>query len=418
MTLYCARHLLPIDSPGIEDGALLVGNGRIIAVGLRSELAAEYPAATIVDFGDAVILPPLVNAHTHLELTDFPGWSAAAGEGAQGDFVDWILNLVRVRLTVDAAAARASLQNGLQQSLAAGTGAIGDILTTLDLAAAYVDTPLAGRVFIEVLGIDPTAVAARLAVISEFLATPPAPSLAWGLSPHAPYTLSRETYGMAREFARELGLPLATHRAESVWERGFLTNGSGILQRLHTSVGWSLPPDPPLFGLDGGLVVHGVHLNDAEIALVAHSGSPVVLCPRSNSAFDDARAPLAALHRAGVPLAIGTDSRASSPSLSVWDELAFARTWFAGTLEPEQWLRIATIGGAKALGVDARIGSLAGGLPASFQIVATPTAATKATLTEALCSAGSDIEVQALFLAGENVLPHPSALPIMSPPVS
>ena len=418
MILYCARHLLPIDSPGIEDGALLVDGRRVIAVGLRRDLAAAHPGIQIVDFGDAVILPPLVNAHTHLELTDFPDWSAAVGEGGDGDFADWILNLVRVRRTVGVDAARLSLQNGLRQSLSAGTGAIGDILTTLDLTEAYRGSPLAGRVFVEVLGIDPSAVATRLAAISGHLSAPPTPSLGWGLSPHAPYTLNRDTFAQALKFADERRLPLATHWAETAGERGFLSGGPGILQRLYTTVGWPLPPDPPAVGQSSGLVVHGVHLRSDEIDALARAGSTVILCPRSNSAFGDARAPVAALRQAGVPLAIGTDSRASCPSLSVWDELAFARTWFSGTLDPDEWLAIATSGGSKALGMEGRMGRLAIGHPADFQVVALPPEATSANLSEALCSAGSGIELRALCLAGENVLPLPSALPIMTPPVS
>lgn len=403
--LFRARYLLPIGAPVIEGGALLVENDRIVAVGPQHELAAAHPGAAAVDFGEAVILPPLVNAHTHLELTDFPQWAEAAGETAEpAGFVDWVLRLVRVRRTVGDDAVTASLGHGLWQSKAAGTGAVGDILTTLAAADAYASRSLAGRVFAEVLGVDAERVAARLDEIAGRLGNPPAPLLAWGLSPHAPYTLNRETLGQTVAFAAAHRLPLAMHWAETAEESKFLSTGEGEFERLYAAAGWArLRPAasagervPP-----GALLIHGVHLDTPGIEAVAKAGAGVVLCPRSNSRFGADRAPLAALRRAGVALALGTDSRASSPSLSVWDELAFAREWFAGVLDPAAWLEIATAGGAAALGLDRRMGRLATGADASFQVIAVPDGATTATLAEALCAEGRRTLPQALFLRGE-----------------
>lgn len=412
MKIYSARYLLPIGAPLVEDGALLVENDRILAVGAYRELAAAHPGLAAVDFGEAVVLPPLVNAHTHLELTDFPLWAEAAGEAtAPADFVDWILRLVRVRRTVGEDAVRASLCHGLWQSLAAGTGAVGDILTTLTVAGVYARRPLAGRVFAEVLGVDDERVAARLAEIAGRLGSPPGPELSWGLSPHAPYTLNAATFAKSLAFAGEHRLPLAVHWAETAEEVAFLADGRGGLERLYAVAGWKLPANPPApsafaaspaaVGGGGGLLIHGAHLREDEIDGVARAGLSVVLCPRSNNCFGAARAPLKALRRAGVPLALGTDSRASSPSLSIWDELAFARTWFAGDLDPVSWLEIATAGGAAALGLSGRMGRLAPGLEASFQVIGVPDGAMPATLIEALCAEGHRTPPQALLLKGK-----------------
>jgi cytosine/adenosine deaminase-related metal-dependent hydrolase len=419
--LYRSRFLLPIGAPPLEDGALLVAAGRMLAVGPYAELAAAHPRAAVVDFGEAVILPPLVNAHTHLELTGYPVWAAAAdaAEPTPGDFVDWILQLVRVRRNVPVAAVRAALATGLQESLAAGTGAVGDILTILAAADAYAASPLRGRVFCEVLGVDAAPVALRLAEIGALLDAPPGRWLSWGISPHAPYTLNRETFSQVHGFADRHRLPLACHWAETGAEVEFLTRLAGPLAtRLYPAAGWSPPALPPGLAIPlrpaaaGGLLIHGVHADAPAIAAVAASGHGLVLCPRSNSRFGAARAPVATYRRAGVVLALGTDSRASSPSLSVWEELAFARSWFSGALDPQSWLEIATLGGASLLGLADRFGRLQPGGEASFQVVAVPSGAVAANLAEALCAAGTEIAVKALVLGGENVLP-----PGLRPPI-
>lgn len=414
MRIFAARHLLPIAAPPVDDGALLIEDSRILAVGTRRELAAAHPRAAVVDCGEAVILPPLVNAHTHLELTCFPDWVELAGAAPPPDgFVDWILHLVQVRRTVGDLAVRSSLFEGLCRSLAAGTGAVGDILTTLAARPAYRQCRMRGRVFAEVLGVDGARVAARLEEIGRHLRCAPDPGLGWGLSPHAPYTLTEATLAGTLDFAAANRLPVAMHWGETAEEVDFLTRGCGPLaERLYPTAGWPLPSAPAGFcgqalaGLPAGsLLVHGVHATDETIGAIAASGLGVVLCPRSNSRFGAARAPVAAYHRAGVPLALGTDSMASSPSLSVWEELAFARHWFAGALEPAAWLEVATAGGAAALGLGGVLGRLAPGLEASFQVVALPAGSAAPTLAEALCAGGREIAVQALFLAGENVLP-------------
>lgn len=415
-TLFTARYLLPITAPPIEDGALLVADGKIQAVGTRSLLAAEHAGAVKVDFGDAVLLPSMVNAHTHLELTDFSIWADKTGIVPSGEtFVDWILHLVRMRREIDIDQLQRSLTRGVEASLAAGVGAVGDILTSYDLAATYRHCPLRGRVFCEVLGRDPQAVAARLASLKTLLAAPPSPMLTWGISPHAPYTLARVTAVQIAEFAAQNALALAMHLAETDEEVAFLEESAGpIAEMLYTVAGWQVTAGdggqrPVAWANDSGclspgnLVVHGVHVNASEVELLARLGCSVALCPRSNSLFGEARAPLAVYRSAGINLALGTDSRASSSSLSIWGELAFAREWFAGILSPAEWLEIATLGGARALDLENGCGSLEGQKQADFQVVPVPDGAQLASLEEALCSQGDWMSVQALYLSGAQV---------------
>ncbi len=419
-TLYRARFLLPISSSPIEDGGVLVKYGFIRAVGDYHDLAAAHPGATVVDFGEAILLPPMVNAHTHLELSCFDQWATSANEPvAPTSFVDWILWLVRVRKSVTEQQLHDSLVVGLQASMLAGTGAVGDILTTLSCAPAYQSSPLRGRVFTEVLGHDSSVVAKRLAAIKALVQNPPALSLDWGLSPHAPYSLSAEVTDQLFVYARHLSLQCSMHLAESTDETHFLQDGSGdIAERLYVSANWNPTSSPPL-GCSpvsalcqqgrlrpGDLVVHGVQADAADIDLLKQTGCFVALCPRSNATLNVGKAPVAAYLKAGVPLALGTDSLASSQSLSIWDEMSFAVDWFSDEARPCDWLEMATLGGAKALGLQENMGQLAAGLEASFQVVTLPEMPRIDELEEALCRCGSDVKVSHLYLAAENVLPE------------
>ena len=417
-TLYRARYVLPIISSLVEDGAVLVESGLIRAVGYYRDLAETHPEAVLVDFGESVLLPPMVNAHAHLELTAFSDWAAAAGEPlAPQNFVDWILWLVRIRMDVGEDQLKASLEAGLKASLLAGTGAIGDIFTSLNAVEAYLESPLYGQVFAEVLGHDLDLIEARLLSIKSLTVKPPAKNLGWGLSPHATYTLSASATDLVFAFAKEFALRCTIHLAESEPESQFLRDGTGaIADKLFSTAKWdpllSQPPGcSPVRSLcsegrlkEGDLIVHGVHVNPADVAMLKQRGCSVALCPRSNAALNVGKAPVTDYLNAGIPLALGTDSLASSDSLSLWDELAFAVEWFAETAEPRDWLEIATLGGAKALGIEKRMGQLAPGQEASFQVVTLPSLPQVDALEETLCASGNDVNVTHLYLAGENVL--------------
>jgi cytosine/adenosine deaminase-related metal-dependent hydrolase len=418
--IYRARYLMPILAPPIEDGVLLVENGLIRVVGSLREVTKAHRGVAVVDCGDAVLLPPMVNAHTHLELSSFAAWAAAAGlPDAPQDFVDWILWLLRVRKSVSAEQLCDSLACGLKASLLAGTGAVGDILSTLGAAPIYRQSPLRGRVFAEVLGHDLTAITKRLAAIDDLVQAPPSEDLSWGLSPHAPYTLSSAAADLVFAFAAGKSLQSSSHLAESAEETAFLHNSSGaIAEKLYAVAKWhpaldQAPGCSPVRAFNrqgrlktGDLVVHGVRVNPADIDLLKGAGCSVALCPRSNAALEVGKAPVAAYLKAGVPLALGTDSLASCASLSLWDELAFARSWFSGAASPREWLKIATYGGAQALGLQARMGQLSPNSEASFQLITLPALPALGELEEALCCSAACVKVTHLYLNARNVLPE------------
>ena len=402
--LLHARYLLPCaGAPVIEEGAVLFEGERITAVGSFPTL--RHHAATVIDYGDAVILPPLVNAHCHLELSHFPQWAIACNEStAPASFVGWIRRLIRVRRQVGIESYPAAVTAGIQQLLAAGTGAVGDILTSPGALDPLLASPLYGRIFFETIGLDEERFAPALeaAVASaRSLAFP----LRGGLSPHATYTVS------ARHLQRAIaaGLPLAIHCAESAEESLFLQQGRGaIADELYTAAGWSLPERAP--GLSPvawlathgvlspqTLLIHGVQVDASDVACIAGSGASVVLCPRSNARLGVGTAPVGLYKQAGVPLALGTDSLASNDSLSLWDELAFARSVYP-EFSPDELLAIATRGGAQALGLAQELGELTVGSGAHLQVLSAATLPSAAELAEWLCRA--EHRVTALWLAG------------------
>jgi len=416
-SLYHAKYLLPISSPPIENGALLVREGRILAVGDLKTLQKATPEAKRIDFGDGVLLPPLVNAHTHLELTHYPSWSRQTGRD-QGpeDFVGWAERLIDIKRQQDQDALRRSLQDGLRQSLLAGTGAVGDILSQHHLAAAYSGTPLLGRVYLEVLGVDPVFVEQRLQSIERHLEALPGGTRR-GVSPHSPYTLSREMLDRVLNFSDLRRLPVSIHLAESQAETDFFREGTGaISERLYPYVGWKnhrpvarrLSPVAYLNRMKGlnpnTLVVHGVQVDAEDVGLLARAGATVVICPRSNAKLGVGLPPVKLYCQSGIPLALGTDSLASCDSLSVWDELRFAWENFSALLEPSELLCSATRHGAAALGLAGELGCLEKDRVAHFQVVELPAAPALEELAEALCAAGSLGRVRQLYLNGKQVL--------------
>ncbi len=417
MTLYLARYLLPISAPPIEDGALLLNQDRIAAVGRRAELLPGF-VGEVVDFGDAALLPPLVNAHTHLELSHFSLWAAAADKShAPASFVDWLLYLIDIKrgLTEDELAA--SLQDGLRQCLRFGTGAVGDILSTASLSPHYAASPLYGRIYFELLGVDQAVWQGALLRAEAELGKDDFARLQPGLAPHAPYSLSSEALAVIFATARRQNWPLTTHLAESPQESELVERGAGeLLERLYPAVGWkdyrpAAANCSPTAYLDrfGGLqpdnlLVHGVQVNEADCRLLADRAVTVALCPRSNERLGVGCAPVADYRAAGVKLALGTDSLASNDSLSLWDELAAARRCYGAQLSPTELLAMATRNGAEALGLKGEMGTLQAGYGAHFQLLPLRDPPRLAELEEFLCSCGCDTVPSALYLNGRERL--------------
>lgn len=376
VTIFRARHVFPVSGDPLANGAVVVADGSILDVGPCAAIQARYPNARLVDLGDQALLPAAINAHTHLELTHHAG--AVPGGLA---FVDWIVALVRVSRQRTLDDFRAASMDGVRMLLDSGTAAVGEICTHGQSVEPLVESGLRGVVYYELLGVDQ-------AQADELLARGQRQLAAWreryagtllrfGLSLHTPYTVSARLFEIASDWCRAEGVPLCIHAAESPAESRWLASGDGpIADTIYSGAGW--PHDPatapgcsPVAYLDRlgaleahPLLVHGVRVDSTDLGVLAEKDIAVAHCPRSNDWLGCGRLPYGAYRSAGVRLALGTDSLASSPSLSLWDEAvaAYTRHREAGDdARPDELLRHATLDGAVALGVDDELGSLDAG---------------------------------------------------------
>ena len=370
--LVSAPWVFPIIIPALAEGAVVLdADDRIVAVGTRADLRRQFPHIP-EERGEGALLPGLVNAHTHLELSVLSG-RVPGGAG----LVPWAMQVGRegmrfqVEQKYDAAARAALAVHGF------GTAAVGDVGNSLLAVSEIGSAELRGLFFHELLGSRDVATGDALADAEderqEFLGQEDWPAgLGYVPAPHAPYSADPELLRRIFAAAAAAGQPTTIHAAEDADEVRLLRDGTGrwaeILARMGVPAGSRSPGSGPVaylasLGAFAGprppLLVHMVHASAEDVALTLQHGASVVLCPRSNLHIGGQLADVPALLAAGVRLALGTDSLASAPDLSLWGEMAVLAQRFAH-IAPETWLDAATRGGARALGLD-HLGTLAPG---------------------------------------------------------
>jgi cytosine/adenosine deaminase-related metal-dependent hydrolase len=382
MQIVAASYLLPMQGPVITGGAMAFDNGQIIALGTRAEMTALF-AAPVTDYPGCVIMPGLVNAHTHLALTHFPAWKLRKGlDYLPRTYVDWVIQVIKIARGLTIEEKVLSLQEGIEKSLEAGTTAIGEIVTDFSLIGNYATTPMRGRLLLEVIGQDQLRGASQVENLLQLIAQFPVGRFAPGISPHTPHTVADQILTSLSTAAEKLQIPLVVHLAESAEELLFAHDSTGtIASLLYPFVGWEqyIPhsrhttPTAHLATLGllkpGTVAVHGVHLTPSDAELLRQHGVGVILCPRSNERLNVGKAPIHLYKKLGIKLALGTDSLASNDSLSLWDELRALQDLFPGAFTPEEALTLATFAGAELLGIAHEAGSLKAGKSADFLVV-------------------------------------------------
>ncbi len=378
MTHFFADWVVPIAGAAIRDGWVAVDGGRIVAVGRRRS-AGEV--ADPRELGRVALLPGLVNAHTHLELSYLRGAVPPAGS-----FTAWVAQVMaRRRAFPDAAdpVILAAAEQGIADARAAGTAVVGDISNTLVTVPLLERAGVAARVFHELLKFNPDDPSALVRAARQRLdALGPLACVRVGLAPHAPYSVAPLLFRALRADLDEHPFERSSvHVAESAEEVAFIRAGDGpwrgILERLGVwDPAWVPPATTPVGYLaDAGfldgrvLAVHGVQCTGADLSRLARLGTTLVTCPRSNRWVGAGSPPIDAFYASGAPVAFGTDSLASVDDLNVFAELAEARR-LAPAVAAARLLESATLTGARALGFEAEYGSIEPGKRAALIAVA------------------------------------------------
>ncbi len=355
--MISASWVLPLDGPPIENGFVRWADGRIAEVG-EGRAERHYP--------DAVILPGFVNAHSHLEYAVYAGF----GDGLA--FGPWIAMHMERKSRLDRAQMLDIARVGAAESLRSGITTTADYSFSGTAADAAEALGLRAIVYLEVFAEEPEDAERQFARTRALVSDSELVSI--GISPHAPYTCSVDVY----RWCLSLGIPVGTHLAESANENDWLVHGTGPFAGSPVVVPptglRAVPTLEPVLGPDL-LCAHCVELEDAELQLLADRDVPVAHCPRSNGLLGCGIAPLAGMRAAGIRVGLGTDSPASTPSFDMFEEMrtaivmARARERQAGALSGEDALRLATIEAARALRMDAEVGTLTPGKRADLTVV-------------------------------------------------
>jgi cytosine/adenosine deaminase-related metal-dependent hydrolase len=375
--VYRAAWVLPIVGPPVRDGRVAVEDGRIVAVGAAALARRAGAKDESIDLGQVALLPGLVNAHAHLELSWMRGRVPPAPS-----MPAWARALIAIRREAggdDGAAVRPAVE----EMHRAGTAVVGDVGNSLVASAALAAGPLHALVFLELLGLvaaDPERLVAEAvrrsrAVVSNRVRT--------ALAAHAPYSTGPAVFRAIGAASVGPDARAGVHLAESSEEGEFLRTGRGAWRELLEELGaWSDRWEPPACGpaeyldrlgfLRPGLVaVHGVQLTTGEMRLLAARRVALVTCPRSNQWTGAGSPPVADFFASGLRVAVGTDSLASVDDLNLFAELAELRRLAPAV--PASWLlRSATLDGASALGWAREFGSIEPGKRAALIAVALP----------------------------------------------
>jgi len=386
MKILSADYLLPISSAPVENGAVAIDETKIVAVGAAEKLAEKFPDARREDFGEAVIMPGFVNCHSHLEITAMRGFL----DDVEADFYSWLMKLTRTRgekLTekdVELAAVAGALEG-----VRAGVTCFGDIGRFGKAGFEALKTNGLRGVLFQETEFSPKNEDAEndfAKLKDKFLSLRETKTelVEVGLSPHAPYTVSRKLFERITDYSIEMDVKVTIHASESNEEKDIMESDAGFFAELYKNLNleWNAPRVSSVEYLaDIGvlrakpLLAHCVKVSDKDIELIAASDSRIAHCPKSNAKFGHGIAPLEKFLGKKIRVGFGSDSVASNNICDVIEEARFA-TLFARNaahskrfLNAEEIIETATRGAARALGLDRKIGTLEAGKQADVIVI-------------------------------------------------
>jgi cytosine/adenosine deaminase-related metal-dependent hydrolase len=360
-----ARYVLPMDQPPIEDGAVVVDGDKIVAVGKAAEIRAAH-TGEVRDLGERVLAPGLINAHCHLDYTRLRG-----EVGWNGSFTAWILQLVAAKQLHSEKEFAGAIPRGLDMLAKSGTTTVVNIESFPGLIDQVPPTKLRVWWCLELIDLnrkDEAKAVADAAV--EFIAAHPDMHGGFGLSPHAPYTVSGELYRLSAQYARARNIPLTTHVAESEEEDEMIRRGTGQMYDYFFRAGRDMSdckragPVQLLseYGVLGPdcIAAHANCLTPLDITLLRQTGTHVVHCPKTHRFFQRDMPFFQTMKDQGINVCLGTDSMASNDSLNMLDEMQQMAQVFP-RLSAQELLEMTTVNAAKALNQTGKLGRIAPG---------------------------------------------------------
>ena len=374
MLLLKSRYLLKDPSTVIHDGAVLIDDGKVKFAGCANNVN-NHESCQIIDLGNSAIVPGFVNTHTHLDLTHLHNFIKY-----NGDFTDWIRQLVNAKKEWTESEYLSSIRSGIKSSLESGTTTVADITRNGLALEELQKSNIRKTLFYELIDFNPDSAESTIDNFKNIIGNVKQNDLlSIGIFPHAPYTVSEELYRISKTVSEESGLSIATHISETIDEANFLTRGAGnfvsLLKDFDMLKDWKPPGLRPVnymknigFLENGCILVHCNYLKGEEVDHIEESNSTIVFCPRSHKYFRHKDHPFYMLGNRNINIALGTDSLASNDSLSILDEMKYIYTQHK-TSKPKDILYMGTIAGATALRLDNKIGKLEEGYAADIAVI-------------------------------------------------
>lgn len=381
--IYKARTILPVGMEPILDGAILVEGERIADIDSFEILRKRCPDEKVFDLEEAVVIPGLVNLHSHIELESFSNLARPS------NFIEWLRKIVKRSRQMGPDDWLQSARRGAARLISGGITATADISRWGVGALAMRESGLRGIAYHEIVGVTEANLEEAVKdLLVRFRAVKPSGLMKIGISPHSAYSLTKGALLRSVDIAKRMEAPLAIHVAETREEVEFLERGTGPLanemrrllgERVVEAAVCGKSPASYLKSLGvfgkNTIAVHCINVDNEDLENIRAAGSAIALCPTSNSLLRAGEPPILALVKAGVPRGLGTDSSSSNPQADLFQEMRLYREILKrqsrGALFPtaESLLEMATIGAATIMGLQKEIGSLEPGKMADFVVL-------------------------------------------------
>jgi len=380
-----------MDGDPISNGAIVIDDGTIVAVGKKEDLSKQYSNAEPEDYSNHVLMPGLINAHAHLEMTnhrDYP-FDPVRSIAPNVNFIEWLIGCIEYKKKNSPQYFSQAIEKGLDAAIESGTTCIGDMGSFEGIFPLLKKRGLRSVVFPELMVYDSHVAQdlyqSALALVDKY-ENYDSGLISMGLAPYSPFTLSSNILKILAEYCRSTEIPLMLHAAESFSEVEFFYNSSGdIADRYFPYTGWgeNLPPnfqkttieylEDIIFLRAEPILVGCVHTTPTDLDRIVKAQAKVVLSPRANKYLQLGEAPIASMVEKDICVALGTDGIASNANLSLWDELRFVQDELTKNevtqVSGQDLLKMVTANASKVLGLQESIGTLAPDKKADYLVV-------------------------------------------------